>query len=100
MSTKELFFKYKPIIIILILFFLVFFIRAEAASINGVPDQMKAYYEDQSGLPYFSEMDSYYNFRLTEDLLNHGYLGDTILNGTEWDFIHHILQDKVLSILR
>ena len=85
MSTKELFFKYKPIIIILILFFLVFFIRAEAASINGVPDQMKAYYEDQSGLPYYSEMDSYYNFRLTGDLLNHGYLGDTILNGTEWD---------------
>ncbi len=85
MSAKELIIKYKPIIIILILFFLVFFIRAEAASINGVPDQMKAYYEDQNGQPYFSEMDSYYNLRLTGDLLDHGYLGDTKINGTQWD---------------
>jgi len=85
MSAKDLIIKYKPIIIILILFFLVFFIRAEAASINGVPDQMKAYYEDQNGQPYFSEMDSYYNLRLTGDLLDHGYLGDTKINGTQWD---------------
>ncbi|ADZ08786.1 Oligosaccharyl transferase STT3 subunit [Methanobacterium lacus] len=85
MSAKDLISKYKPIIIILILFFLVFFIRAEAASINGVPDQMKAYYEDQNGQPYFSEMDSYYNLRLTADLLDHGYLGDTKINGTQWD---------------
>jgi dolichyl-phosphooligosaccharide-protein glycotransferase len=85
MSVKELFFKYKTIIIIILLFFIVFSIRAEAASIGGVPTQMKAYYEDQNGLPYFSEMDSYYNFRLTQDLLDHGYLGDTKINGTQWD---------------
>ena len=85
MSAKELLFKYKPLIIIILLFSLVFFIRAEAASIGGVPDQMKSYYQDQSGLPYFSEMDSYYNFRLTQDLVNHGYLGDTKINGTQWD---------------
>jgi dolichyl-diphosphooligosaccharide--protein glycosyltransferase len=30
-------------------------------------------------------MDSYYNLRMTQDYLDHGYLGDTILNGTEWD---------------
>lgn len=85
MSAKELLFKYKPLIIIILLFLLVFSIRAEAATIGGVPDQMKSYYQDQSGLPYYSEMDSYYNFRLTQDLLNHGYLGDTKINGTQWD---------------
>ena len=69
MSAKELLFKYKSLIIIILLFLLVFSIRAEAANIGGVPDQMKSYYQDQSGLPYFSEMDSYYNFRLTQILL-------------------------------
>ncbi len=85
MSAKELLFKYKPLIIIILLFSLVFIIRAESASIGGVPDQMKSYYQDQTGLPYFSEMDSYYNFRLTQDLIDHGYMGDTKINGTQWD---------------
>lgn len=85
MSAKEVLLKYKPLIIIIVLFLLVFFIRAQAANIGGVPDQAKSYYQDSTGLPYFSEMDSYYNFRLTEDLVNHGYLGDTKVNGTQWD---------------
>ena len=75
MKAKELLFKYKPLIFIILLIFIGFFIRAEAANIGGVPDQMKSFYQDDTGLPYFSEMDSYYNFRLTQDLVNHGYLG-------------------------
>ena len=85
MSAKELLYKYRKFIIIILLFLVVFSIRAEAASIGGVPDQAKSFYQDQNGLPYFSEMDSYYNLRLTEDYLNHGYLGDTKINGTDWD---------------
>ena len=85
MKAKELLFKYKPLIIIILLFLLVFSIRAEAANIGGVPDQMKSFYQDDTGLPYFSEMDSYYNFRLTQDLIDHGYLGDIKINGTQWD---------------
>jgi dolichyl-phosphooligosaccharide-protein glycotransferase len=85
MESKNILNKLKPIIIILILFSLVFFLRAEASSIPGVPDQMKAYFQEDNGLPYFSEMDSYYNYRLTNNFVNHGYLGDTIKNGTDWD---------------
>jgi asparagine N-glycosylation enzyme membrane subunit Stt3 len=85
MSAKELLYKYRKFIIIVLLFLVVFSIRAEAASIGGVPDQAKSFYQDQNGLPYFSEMDSYYNLRLTQDYLNHGYLGDTKINGTDWD---------------
>jgi dolichyl-diphosphooligosaccharide--protein glycosyltransferase len=29
-----------------------------------VPDNYQSYYQEDSGLPYFSEMDSYYNYRL------------------------------------
>ena len=86
MSTKELFSKYKkPLIIMVVLFFLAFSIRAEAAAINGVPADQKSYYEDAAGLPFYSEMDSYYNFRMTEDFLAYGHLGDTIENGIPWD---------------
>ncbi|HOI39355.1 MAG TPA: STT3 domain-containing protein [Methanobacterium sp.] len=85
MEAKNILVKLKPIIIVILLFSLVFFLRAEAASISGVPEQSKAYFQEDSGLPYFSEMDSYYNYRLTENFIDHGYFGDTIKNGTDWD---------------
>jgi dolichyl-diphosphooligosaccharide--protein glycosyltransferase len=31
------------------------------------------------------ELDSYYNYRLTNNYLDHGYLGDVIIDGREWD---------------
>lgn len=86
MNAKEFLFKAKPIIIIILLFSIVFLLRANAVYISGVPDDMKSFYQDQSGQPYFSEMDSYYNYRFTQDYLDHGYLGDAIVNGTQWDY--------------
>ncbi|KAF5071961.1 Oligosaccharyl transferase STT3 subunit [anaerobic digester metagenome] len=85
MNARKVFSKYKPLIIIILLFLLVFSLRAEAANIPGVPSSMKAYYEDANGLPYFSEMDSYYNYRMTQDFLTNGHLGDKKVNGTNWD---------------
>lgn len=85
MEAKVLLSKLKPLIIILILFSLVFFLRADAVNLSGIPADLKSSYLDSNGQPYFSEMDSYYNLRLTQDYLDHGYLGDTIINGTPWD---------------
>ena len=85
MNAKILLSKSKPIIIIVLLFLLAFSLRADAVNINGVPQNYTSLFEDQNGLPYFSEMDSYYNYRMTQDYLDHGYLGDTIINGTQWD---------------
>ncbi len=85
MNTKILLSKAKPIIIIVLLFILAFSLRADAVNINGVPQNYTSLFEDANGLPYFSEMDSYYNYRMTTDYLDHGYLGDTIINGTQWD---------------
>ena len=75
----------KGVIICLILFAIVFALRAPAANLNALDDSYKAEFIDSSGLPYFSEMDSYYNLRLTEDFVDHGYVGDEIVNGSEWD---------------
>ncbi|NYB51620.1 MAG: peptide transporter [Methanobacteriaceae archaeon] len=85
MEYKEILNILKPILIVLILFSMAFFLRAEAVNISGVPDQMKAYFQEDSGLPYFSEMDSYYNYRLTENFIENGHLGDAVINGTDWD---------------
>lgn len=85
MNKKTILTISKSVIIILILLAVVFALRAPAADLNLLPNDVKGDYVDSSGLPYFSEMDSYYNLRLTENYVDHGYVGDTITNGTEMD---------------
>ena len=75
----------KSIIIILILLSVVYALKAPAADLNAFDGELKANYVDSSGLPYFSEMDSYYNLRLTENYVDHGHVGDEIINGSAWD---------------
>jgi dolichyl-diphosphooligosaccharide--protein glycosyltransferase len=57
----------------------------QAAYLPNVSGELKPYLQDQNELTYFSEMDSYYNYRMTQDYLNHGYLGDIVINGSSWD---------------
>jgi len=72
--------------IVLAIFLIGFFVRLDYIRLPGVPDSDKAYYEDQNGLPYMYEFgDSYYHYRLTKNFLDHGYLGDTMVNGRQWD---------------
>ncbi|MBI5681007.1 MAG: peptide transporter [Methanobacterium sp.] len=71
--------------IILIIFSVGFILRVDSVNLPGIPDDQKDYYQDQNGLPYMYELDSYYNYRLTKNYIEHGYLGDTIKNGREWD---------------
>ncbi|MDO5848538.1 MAG: STT3 domain-containing protein [Methanobrevibacter sp.] len=85
MNKKTLLTIGKSIILILILFAFVFALRAPAADLNYLPDDAKADYIDSHGLPYFSEMDSYYNFRLTNNYITTGHVGDVVVNGTEMD---------------
>ncbi len=82
----------KSVVIILILLAVVFALKAPAADLNSIPDDYKADYIDSSGLPYFSEMDSYFNLRLTQDYVDHGYAGDEMVNGSAWD-MHRLAPD-------
>ncbi|AAB86096.1 oligosaccharyl transferase STT3 subunit related protein [Methanothermobacter thermautotrophicus str. Delta H] len=85
MDIQGLLERLKPFIIIVLLFSVVFYIRAEASNIGGVPADAKKFYEDADGLPYFSEMDSYYNYRLTMNYLTKGIMGDTLVDGKPYD---------------
>ena len=75
----------KSIVIVLAIVAFVSFLRFQAADLSIIPAESQDYYRDASGLPYFSEMDSYYNLRLTQDLVDHGHFGSEIVNGTPWD---------------
>ncbi len=97
MNRSQILPKIKPLIIVIVLFLLVFSLRAEAVNLSAIPDDVKALYQDDSGLPYFSEMDSYFNYRMTQDFLDHGYMGDTKINGTSWDLHSYFPPGKEVS---
>lgn len=82
MLKKEIILK---IFIILIIFSLGFLIRLDSIYLPGSTPDERAFYSDSNGLPYMFELDSYYNYRLTENFIEHGYLGDTKINDIEWD---------------
>lgn len=88
----------KSVVIILILLAVVFALRAPAADLNLLPNDIKGDYVDSSGLPYFSEMDSYYNLRLTEDYVDHGFVGDIDYgNGTQMDMHRYAPDGNVIN---
>nr|WP_319374598.1 STT3 domain-containing protein [uncultured Methanobacterium sp.] len=76
---------FTTIAIVLLIFSIGFFLRVETTNLNSIQDSQKSFYQDQNGLPYMYELDSYYNYRLTENYLDHGYLGDAIIKGVDWD---------------
>ena len=88
----------KSIVIIMILLAVVFALRAPAADLNILPNEIKGDYVDSSGLPYFSEMDSYYNLRLTENYVNTGHVGDIDYgNGTQMDMHRYAPDGNVID---
>ena len=88
----------KSIVIIMILLAVVFALRAPAADLNLLPNEIKGDYVDSSGLPYFSEMDSYYNLRLTENYVNNGHVGDIDYgNGTQMDMHRYAPDGNVID---
>ena len=43
------------------------------------------YIDSETGVPYLTEMDSYYHLRMTKDILEYGHPGDSLKDGTAWD---------------
>lgn len=82
MNKKQLLITF---LIAVTIFLIGFFIRLDYIRLPGVPISHKEFYQDQHGLPYMYELDSYYHYRLTKNFLDHGYLGDTKINDIEWD---------------
>lgn len=69
----------------MIIFFVGFLTRIETIKLKHMNSTEKAYFTDENGLPYMYEPDSYYNYRLTTNILDHGHPGDKIIDGKPWD---------------
>ncbi len=75
----------KAVAIIVILMAFSFGLRAHAQDLSILPSDLQDNYRDVDGLPYFSEMDSYYNLRLTQSYMDNGFFGDAMIDGVPMD---------------
>ncbi|MEN4007175.1 MAG: STT3 domain-containing protein [Methanobacterium sp.] len=91
MLTKE---RIKVISIIIMILVVGFLLRIDSANLHGISVENRTYYQGPNNLPYMYCMDSYYNYRLTANYLDHGYLGDTIINGTNWDLYSYFPEGR------
>ena len=61
-------------------------VRRSPALSRDMADSVREAYTDENGVPYLTDMDSYYHVRLVAQFLKNGRLGDTVLDdGTPWD---------------
>lgn len=63
-----------------------FLVRTPSADLPGVTDPVRQIHMDDNGMPYLTELDSYYHVRLVDQYLETGSLGDTVNeDGEPWD---------------
>ncbi|MBN2420772.1 hypothetical protein JXB27_00675, partial [Candidatus Woesearchaeota archaeon] len=55
------------------------------AQIEQASKSYKTLFQDESGYTYMPDIDPYTYLRFTENYIEHGYAGDEIRNGTQWD---------------
>ena len=62
------------------------FVRTAPAAVSGEKAAVRDAYMREDGLPYLTDMDSYYHVRLVDNYLNKGTLGDSVNeDGAPWD---------------
>ena len=63
-----------------------FLVRTGSAAMAGSPEETRAAFTDEDGVPYLTDMDSYYHVRLVDQFLKNGRLGDGVSeDGRAWD---------------
>ncbi|AXV38246.1 MAG: hypothetical protein CIT01_08560 [Methanobacterium sp. BRmetb2] len=83
--------------IIIVIYFIGFIPRIISTDLLGISNSDNSYFQDEHGLPYMYEIDSYYNYRLADNYLNNGIMGDIILNGKEWDLKSYYPPGRVVD---
>ncbi|MBU4608789.1 MAG: dolichyl-diphosphooligosaccharide--protein glycosyltransferase subunit STT3, partial [Methanobacterium sp.] len=73
------------ILIVITIFLIGFSIRLDSTNLNSISPEEQGYYRDEYNNPYMYEIDSYYHYRLAYNYIKTGSMGDTIINGQEWD---------------
>ena len=90
MDKKKTITILKTVAIVSIIVLFVFLLRANSYNLSVIPEEQKSVFIDSTGLPYFSEMDSYYNLRLTQNFITNGSFGNTVNDeGSPWDSLRY-----------
>ena len=53
--------------------------------IKDTSQQFKTHFQDENGYTYMPDIDPYYWLRFSRNYLDHGYVGDEIRDGIQWD---------------
>ena len=53
--------------------------------IQATSSYVKSFFQDESGKNYMPDIDPYYWFRYAKNILDHGYPGDTLVDGKSYD---------------
>ncbi len=82
--------KKRVIIFIAIILIMVmsFFFRL-LVNVKVVSNMGDYYVDPETGMPYLTEMDSYYHMRMTRDVEEFGHAGEDIYNGEIWDTLSY-----------
>jgi dolichyl-diphosphooligosaccharide--protein glycosyltransferase len=64
-------------------------IRYGSIDLTGVSLEEKDYYKDAGGQNYMYDMDSYYNYRLSRNLLENGHIYESIKYNQAWDTLSY-----------
>ncbi len=55
------------------------------------------YIDSESGVPYFVDMDCYYQLRMTRDIALYGHPGDMLKDGVPWDSLSYAPEGRNAS---
>ena len=53
--------------------------------------------DSETDLPYYSDMDCYYQLRMTRDIAEYGHPGETVKDGVPWDTLSYAPDGKSVS---
>lgn len=84
MSDKKV--DYIKIILAVVVAVIALLVRMPSAFLIALPEEKVEAFTDDSGLPYFTDPDSYYHIRLVDTMLRTGKIADTVsADGEPWD---------------
>ncbi len=76
------------VLAILLIMAMSFFFRL-LVNVKVVSNMGDYYMDPETGMPYLTEMDSYYHMRMTRDVEEIGHAGETIVDGEIWDTLSY-----------
>ena len=85
-SNKETKALSTPALILLVILIMGLSVFARLASEQSVRERLGEYCTDaEEDAMFLTEMDSYYHLRMTEDIIDHGHPGESVVDGKNWD---------------